>query len=89
MGFPSLCPAPRPKNGILFKASKLIGAGLASIGVLGSGIGIGTLFAGLLNSTARNPFLREELFRLAILGFALTEAIALFSLMITFIILFS
>ena len=39
--------------------------------------------------TARNPFLEDELFRIAILGFAaLTEAIALFALMMAFLILF-
>jgi len=38
---------------------------------------------------SRNPSLRDELFKLAILGFALTEAIALFSLMMGFLILFA
>ena len=33
--------------------------------------------------------LKDELFKLAILGFALTEAIALFSLMMAFLILFA
>ncbi|CAN0225570.1 unnamed protein product, partial [Ascophyllum nodosum] len=39
--------------------------------------------------TARNPSLKYELFRIAILGFALTEAIALFALMMAFLILFA
>jgi len=38
---------------------------------------------------SRNSSLRDELFKLAILGFALTEAIALFSLMMGFLILFA
>ena len=33
--------------------------------------------------------LKDELFKMAILGFALTEAIALFSLMMAFLILFA
>jgi F-type H+-transporting ATPase subunit c len=37
---------------------------------------------------SRNPTLKKDLFSIAILGFALTEAIALFSLMISFLILF-
>ena len=37
---------------------------------------------------SRNPNLKDDLFRFAILGFALTEAIALFALMIAFLILF-
>lgn len=42
----------------------------------------------LINSVARNPSLTKQLFGYAILGFALTEAIALFALMMAFLILF-
>lgn len=65
-----------------------IGAGVATLGLCGAGIGIGLIFSALVSSVARNPGIRTELFRFAILGFALTEAIALFSLMISFLILF-
>ncbi len=67
---------------------QLIGAGLATISLAGSGVGIGIVFGSLVLGTARNPLLNKQLFTYAILGFALTEAIALFGLMITFIILF-
>jgi len=72
----------------IINAAKKIGGGLATFGLAGAGVGIGIIFAGLLLATARNPNLKGELFRAAILGFALTEAIALFSLMIAFLILF-
>jgi len=68
---------------------KLIGAGLATISLAGSGVGIGVVFAGLMHSYARNPSLVKQLFVYAILGFALSEAIALFGLMMAFLILFS
>ena len=42
----------------------------------------------LIHSVARNPSLAKQLFGYAILGFALTEAIALFALMMAFLILF-
>ena len=71
------------------EAAKLIGAGLATIGVAGSGIGIGTVFGSLITGYARNPSLKQQLFGYAILGFALSEAIALFALMIAFLILFT
>ncbi len=74
---------------ILLIASKCIGAGLATIGLAGAGIGIGTVFGALVLGTSRNPSLKDELFKMAILGFALTEAIALFALVITFLILFA
>jgi len=65
----------------------LIGAGLATIGLIGSGIGIGSVFAALLNGLARNPDVKGVMFGYAILGFALIEAIALFALMMAFLIL--
>jgi F-type H+-transporting ATPase subunit c len=70
-------------------AAKLLGAGLAAIGVAGAGVGIGTIFAALVNSVARNPSARNQVFGLGILGFALTEAVALYALLISFLILFS
>tara|TARA_B100000787_G_C16150203_1_gene276196 strand:- start:549 stop:776 length:228 start_codon:yes stop_codon:yes gene_type:complete len=74
---------------MIIQAGKLIGAGAATIAVGGAGAGIGTVFGSLVIGTARNPGIKNELFRLAILGFALTEAIALFGLIIAFLILFT
>lgn len=74
---------------MLVQAAKLIGAGLTTIGLVGAGIGIGNIFSSLLLGISRNPSLKDELFRVAILGFALTEAIALFALMMGFLILFA
>jgi F-type H+-transporting ATPase subunit c len=67
---------------------KLIAAGLATISLIGSGIGIGTVFGCLLIAISINPTEKKILFTYAILGFALTEAIALFGLMMAFLILF-
>lgn len=69
-------------------AAKAIGAGLAVIALAGVGVGIGNIFAALVSSIARNPMARDQVFGLGILGFALTEAIALFALLIAFMILF-
>lgn len=74
---------------MLLTAAKLIGAGLATIGLAGAGVGIGNVFGSLLIAVSRNPNEKDELMRLAILGFALTEAIALFALMMAFLILFT
>ncbi|QCE35437.1 F0F1 ATP synthase subunit C [Acetobacteraceae bacterium] len=64
------------------------GAGLAVMALAGPGIGIGSIFAALISSVARNPASRSQVFGIAMLGFALTEAIALFALLVAFIILF-
>ena len=70
------------------EGAKLIGAGCATIALAGAGAGIGIVFGSFISSVARNPSLTKTLFGYAILGFALTEAIALFALMMAFFILF-
>ena len=74
---------------MLLNAAKMIGAGCATAGLAGAGAGIGTVFGSLVIGVSRNPSLQPNLFRLAILGFALTEAMALFGLMMAFLILFT
>jgi F-type H+-transporting ATPase subunit c len=73
---------------MLLKSAKLIGAGLATVSLAGAGVGIGVVFGSLVLGCARNPSLVKQLFTYTLLGFALTEAIALFGLMMAFLILF-
>jgi F-type H+-transporting ATPase subunit c len=73
----------------MLQAAKYIGSGLATIGLTGAGVGIGTVFSGLITGVSRNPSLRSSLFSYAILGFALSEATGLFSLMMAFLLLYS
>jgi len=70
-------------------AAKYIGAGAATVGVAGSGAGIGSVFGSLIIGYARNPSLKQQLFSYAILGFALSEAMGLFCLMMAFLLLFA
>ncbi len=70
------------------EAAKLIGAGLAVIGLGGVGAGIGHIFAALIEGMARNPEAGNMIFPRALLGFALVEAVALYALLIAFLILF-
>ena len=69
-------------------AAKMIGAGLAVIGLSGVGIGIGNIFASLVQSVARNPASKEHVFGISMLGFALVEAVALYALLIAFLVLY-
>ena len=59
----------------MLMAAKFVGAGAVTIGVAGSGAGIGTVFRNLIIGYARNPSLKQQLFTYAILGFAISEAI--------------
>ena len=67
-------------------AAKMIGAGLACFALAVAGVGIGMVFAALINALARNPAAQVTPF--AFLGFALAEATGLFGLAIAFLILF-
>jgi F-type H+-transporting ATPase subunit c len=68
---------------------KSVGSGIATTGVSGAGIGIGIVFAAFISAVGKNPEVEKTLFPYTILGFALAEAIALFSLMMGFLILFA
>lgn len=70
------------------EAAKLIGAGLATIGLAGVGVGIGNVFASFITAVARNPAARDMVFPYTMLGFALVEAVALYALLIAFLVLF-
>ncbi|AWU93209.1 ATP synthase subunit C family protein [Azospirillum ramasamyi] len=72
------------------EAAKYVGAGLAvTFALAGVGLGIGNIFSTLIGSIARNPAVQPKVFPIGILGFALTEAVALFALLIAFLILFA
>ncbi len=70
------------------EAAKMIGGGLATIGVAGAGAGIGTIFGHYVSAAGRNPAAAPKLFGNVLLGFALTEAVALYALVMAFLILF-
>lgn len=70
------------------EAAKMIGAGLAVLALFGVGIGLGNIFSNLINSIARNPSAKGEVFTVGLIGFALTESIALLAFVVAMIILF-
>nr|QDE10610.1 ATP synthase F0 subunit 9 [Pallavicinia lyellii] len=63
----------------MLEGAKSIGAGAATIALAGAAAGIGNAFSSSIHSVARNPSLAKQSFGYAILGFAPTEAIALFA----------
>lgn len=70
------------------EAAKYIGAGLASMALIGAGIGIGTVFGNYLSGALRNPSAAASQRTNLLLGFALCEATGLFGFVMSFIILF-
>lgn len=68
-------------------AAALIGMGLAAVGFAGSGVGIGYIFGKMIESVARQPEAEAKVGKYMWIGFALVEAIALYGLVIAFIIM--
>ena len=52
------------------------------------GLAVGRIFNTTIESIARNPSIRDKVFSIALLGFAVTEAIALIILLVILLILF-
>lgn len=69
------------------QAAKFVGAGLATLALLGVGLGLGHLFSSLISSIARNPSAKNDLFPIGILGFALTESVAILAFVVAMFIL--
>lgn len=71
-----------------FESAKVIGAALAIFGLLGVGIGLGNIFSAMIKAISRNPQAKNDIMPVGLLGFAMTEAVALFALLIAFLILY-
>lgn len=70
------------------EALKYVGVGLTAFGMLGAAIGVGSIFAAMINGVARNPSTEGQLAKYAFIGAGLSEAMGLFALVIAFILLF-
>jgi F-type H+-transporting ATPase subunit c len=70
------------------EAAKLIAAALALLPLAGVGIGLGHIFSSYNTAVGRNPGAADLLDKKFFLTFALTEALAIFALVISLVILF-
>src|SRR4029078_10485215 len=68
-------------------AAKLIGAGIACIGMGGAGIGVGIIFGNFLTGALPNPSAAPAQFTNALIGAALAEGLGIFSLVIALLLL--
>lgn len=67
--------------------AKLIGAGLACTGLIGAGIGVGTIFGNYLNGALRNPSAADGQRIWMFVGAAMTELLGLLAFVVAMIIL--
>ena len=71
------------------EAAKLIGAAIAmGVGAIGPGIGLGILASKALEAIGRNPEAQSKVQTTMILAIAVTEAVAIYALVIALMILF-
>ena len=72
------------------EAAKAIGMGIAvGFGMIGSGIGIGLLVGSALEAIGRNPEAIGKITTNMFIGIVFTEALAIFALVVGFIIKFT
>ena len=69
-------------------AAQLLGAGLAMLGAIGPGIGIGLLAQGAMQGIARNPDASGDIQTNMILAIAFTEAVAIYCLVVALLLIF-
>ena len=70
------------------EAMKYLAAALALLPIAGVGIALGMIFSSYNNAVGRNPAATEQLDKKFFLTFAFTEALAIFALVVSLIILF-
>ena len=69
-------------------AYRYIGAGLATMGMIGAGIGMGILFGNYYIGALRNPSAAKTQQTNLFIGMALTEALGIFSFVIALLCIF-
>jgi F-type H+-transporting ATPase subunit c len=67
---------------------KAIGAGLAILAAFGPGIGIGLMVQGAMQGIGRNPDAAGIIQTNMILGIVFTEAVAIYALVVSLVIIF-
>ncbi len=71
------------------EAAKFIGAGIACVGMAGAAVGVGNIFGNFLSGALRNPSAAQSQFGNLIFGFAVTEALGIFSFLVALLLLFA
>ena len=70
-------------------ALKYIGVGLCAIGMLGAAIAIGNIFSGFFGAISRNPSTTSTLEKYIYIAVGLAEAMGIFAVLLTFLVLYS
>ncbi len=70
------------------ETAKLFAAAIALLPLFGVGMGLGKLFSSFIETVGRNPGAKSDIFQIGMIAAAMTEAIAIFALAVSLIIIF-
>jgi len=76
-------------EGNITEGLRYVGAGLATLGMIGAAIGVGNIFGSFLDAAMRYPSAAPQQSGNLFLGMALAEALGLFAFVISMLILFA
>ena len=76
-------------EGDIANMGKFIGAGLATIGLGGAGIGVGHVVGNFLAGALRNPAAAKEQTATLFLGIAFAEALGIFAFLVAMLLMFA
>ena len=76
-------------EGNITEGLRYVGAGLATLGMIGAAIGVGNIFGSFFDAAMRNPSAAPQQSGNLFLGMALAEALGLFAFVISMLILFA
>ena len=68
---------------------KFLAAGVAMVGSLGAGIGLGNIFSTWINAIARNPAAEAKYKQIGFIGFAATELVLLMCFVVAALLIFA
>jgi F-type H+-transporting ATPase subunit c len=71
------------------QAAKVLGAGIACLGMGLAAIGVGNIFGNFLSGALRNPSAADSQFGRAFVGAALAEGLGIFALVVALLLLFT
>ena len=71
------------------EAAKYIGAGLATLGMIGSALAVGNIFGNFLAGALRNPSAAPSQTANLFVGIAFAEALGIFSFLIALLLMFA
>ncbi len=72
----------------LAEGLKYVGVGLTSLGFFGAALGVGKIFAALLEGISRNPSAKNALMTPAFIGAAFAEFMGLLALVVGMVLIF-